>query len=64
MSASWTAFRGKFGKAAATGVMIQGKNYNSRETKSDDTIGLGDLSLLLKLTEDGVPVKLWVLKYA
>lgn len=40
------------------------KNYNSRETKSDDTIGLGDLCLLLKLTEDGVLVKLWVLNDA
>lgn len=40
------------------------KNHNSRETKSDDTIGLGDLGLLLKLTEDGVSVKLWMLKYA
>lgn len=30
------------------------------ETKSDDTIGLGDLGLLLKLTEDGVSVKLGI----
>lgn len=40
------------------------KSYNSRETKSDDTIGLGDLCLLLKLTEDGVLVKLSVLNDA
>lgn len=40
------------------------KNYNSRETKGDDTVGLGDLGLLLKLTEDWVLVKLWVLNDA
>lgn len=36
------------------------QNINSRGTKSKNTVGLGDLGLLLNVTEDGVLVQLGI----
>lgn len=50
----------KVGDGLGKAKHIEEDEKDRGETKSDDTIGLGDLCLLLKLTEDGVLVKLGI----